>query len=255
MGQRGERDDPPDQSVPGESGANRSPGHNLDPEQSPRNGDEGPYPIDAMRERLRPMLGNRPLSVYGVLAAGIAVLLVLLAIIWITATDNDAPEPPVCVNLDGVNAQEEILAGRVDRATILFDPNVDSPDSARFGPAAVRLNMLDGSCFNLPQGLLGRDVAYQIVGIIDFYNTTTDNQRVQLRYEERGDLPAELFHTPTVPATEAPASPTAASPTASPPPASPTAASPTARVIASPTARPPTRTPTTFVPNATQSPP
>lgn len=253
MGQRGEGEELPDQSETPEFRADRTP--DPDPDQDHRQDGEGPYPLDAMRERLRPMLGNRPLSVYGVLAAGIAVLLVLLAIIWITATDNDTPEPPVCVNLDVANAQEEILAGRVDRATVLFDPDVVSPDNVRFGPAAVRLDLLDGSCFNLPQGLVGRDVAYQIVGIIDFYNTTTDNQRVRLRYEERGDLPAELFQTPTLPPTLAPASPTAAPPTVfSPPPvASPTrAATPTVRSPATPTARPPTRTPIPLIPRPTE---
>ena len=151
MGQRGEGEDLPDQSETPELRADRTPDQDpaSDQEQNHRQGGDGPYPLDAMRERLRPMLGNRPLSVYGVLAAGIAVLLVLLAIIWITATDNDTPEPPVCVNLDAANAQEEILAGRVDRATVLFDPEVVSPDNARFGPAAVRLDLLDLSLIHI----------------------------------------------------------------------------------------------------------
>ena len=65
------------------------------------------------RRRLERLLGGRPLSVYGVLLAGIGVLVVLLAIVYVTGrSDGSGQEAPPCLRgkpLAGV------LGGREER--------------------------------------------------------------------------------------------------------------------------------------------
>ncbi|MDP9469681.1 MAG: hypothetical protein M3Q71_03310, partial [Chloroflexota bacterium] len=63
--------------------------------------------LDRARARLERLLGGRPLTVYGVLAAGVGVLLVLLLIIWITAGGGGSDDKaPPCFALDGATARD-----------------------------------------------------------------------------------------------------------------------------------------------------
>ena len=55
--------------------------------------------VDAVRTRLEPVAGHRPLSVYGVLIIGVVTLLALLAVIYFTAIEQDEP-PPICSAVD-----------------------------------------------------------------------------------------------------------------------------------------------------------
>lgn len=202
---------------------------------------------DAPDERARPAgglagrlggFGHRPLSVYGVLVIGVATLLVLLAIIYFTATDRNKEQQRVCLTVDAADAVEAIKEGRVDHLTVVVDGVERTPTSARFGPVLGRIDYADGQCANLPQGIRGQSDLYYVLGMVYIYNHETDGQQVDIRVDRNAELPAQLFTTSTVPAT-------ATLPVTVTPPVTPTAPveSPAATPAASPAVASPAATP------------
>src|SRR5689334_12542707 len=73
------------------------------------------YPVDRIRRRFERSLGGRPLMVYLVLFAGAAVLLILLVIVWVSATGDENDQPPPCFDITVPDAQSAIRDGTVDR--------------------------------------------------------------------------------------------------------------------------------------------
>lgn len=184
-------------------------------------------------------LGQRPLSVYGVLGIGVATLLLLLAIIYFTAADRNKQQQRVCLTVDAARAVEAIKQGQVDHLTVVVDADQRTPTSERFGPVLGRIDYVDGQCANLPQGVSGQADLYYILGVVQIYNHETDGQQVTVRVDRNADLPGQLFTTPTRPAstpTPTPVPPT--SPARTPPPAKSPAASPAASPAVSPGATP-----------------
>ncbi len=146
--------------------------------------------------RLEQALGGRPLMVYLVLFAGAGALLVLLLIVWISATGGGEEEHPICLDISAADAQTAILAGEVSRVDIVVDR--EHPD---VGPTAVQFELTDQSCRRLaPTGADNRDAAYQVVGIVYVYNSTGE-QRISI-HTKREDVPNEFLVTSTVLPTE-----------------------------------------------------
>src|SRR5687767_1669623 len=111
----------------------------------PRTQDEEPTepvdarpPVDRALARLGGTLGGRPLSVCGVLLAGAAVLLLLLAIIWLTADDGGNGDGPTCTNVEFSEAIDLIKGGDVERVQVTY-----AEDRANIGPILVRLSLVD----------------------------------------------------------------------------------------------------------------
>ena len=187
--------------------------------------DEGENQTTTGRVRawLERVLGGRPLSVYGVLAAGVAVLVILLGIIVITATGGpDNPGTPLCVQTNADDARLLVYRGQVrqiDVVTVPERPNVS---------VGVRLESVDDTCYELPQGLANQAAHEAVLGAAQLYNNgRSADERVRVRFPEQ-QVPAELLATATptpvatatatVPPTVPPASPTAEPPTATPEP-------------------------------------
>jgi hypothetical protein len=202
--------------------------------------EEREYPADRLRRRLQTRLGGRPVMVYLVLFAGAAVLLVLLGIVWLSATGGGGEERPPCFDISADEARGAILAGSVERIEIFVDR-----DQFDLGPSVVRLDLTDNTCRELPKGADNALAAYQIVGVAEVYNNT-HGERIRLTYHRTDVLPEFLVTstpTPTITptptetpvSTETPAS--TESPTAAP--GSPTAAvAPTSAPTETPTLAP-----------------
>jgi hypothetical protein len=157
--------------------------------------DEREYPADRLWRRLEAKLGGRPLMVYLVLIAGAAVLLLLLAIVWISATGNKNPERPPCFDIDANAARDTILAGKVDRIEIFLDRQ-----RPELGPSAIRLDYSDNTCRELPKGADNVTQAYVIVGVVDVYNNIHD-AHIRVTYHRTPVQPEFLVTstpTPTV---------------------------------------------------------
>lgn len=216
-------------------GAERQPSGAFDDEQD--------YPVDRVRRRLAGSLGSRPLMVYLVLFAGAAVLLILLVIVWISATGGDGEQRPTCFNIPVDEAEAAVLAGEVTRAEVTLDQ-----DQPLQGLTKIVLYFRDGQCRELPEGADYRGDLYRILGVISIYNQASERP-IRVRYV-RQSVPRELLATstptptvtPTPSLTPTPSPTSTATPTA--PPASPAPVNePTA--TATPTPSPvPTRTPT-----------
>jgi hypothetical protein len=208
-------------------------------------------PVDRALLRLGGTLGGRPLSVYGVLLAGAAVLLILLAIIWITAGGGGGGERPTCQNVELAGAIELIESAQVERVRVTY-----AEEQAAVGPVVLELTTIDAACrLFQPQGVQGSPDMYTIIGVVDYWNRTSGERRIDLSIEPSDAILAELLWTPTpiptatveptatseptstVPVpTEPPASPTPIPPTETPAPTS--TASPTVITISSPDASP-----------------
>lgn len=213
----------------------------------PAPGAEPGSSVDSVVGAVRTRLGardsrGRPFAVYGVLFAGVATLLVLLVIVYFTATDRDRPDQPICTAIDPEAASIAIRDGQAERLTLAYDNDVLVATDNRFGPVLARLDYVNGQCANLPQGITSQSAIYTILGVIAFYNEATENTQVEIVYERSETLDGGLFVTPTpeptativpsptAPATEvtgsrpdptptervAPATPTEATPAASP---------------------------------------
>lgn len=196
----------------------------------------GADPVGRARAWLERVLGDRPLSVYGVLAAGVLVLVVLLAIIWITATggNGDDAADTQCFEITVEEAQVTIERGEV--AQVRITTAQEGPEL----PIAALLELTDQSCRYLPEGAANRNGMLLVLGAADFFNRNRSaDERIRIRYLEQANVPPEVLATATPTATvgpsETPLPPTAppASPTAAPPP--PTAPpSPPAPAMATP---------------------
>ncbi|MEJ7762757.1 MAG: hypothetical protein WKF80_08180 [Thermomicrobiales bacterium] len=157
-------------------------------------------PLDRIRARLDDRIGGRPVSAYAVLVAGALVLCVLLTIILSTSGDDDPGTARTCYQQPDVQiAKDDVLSGAIERVRVIVPE--DRPD---FGVAFMELDYVDGSCYTLPQGVIGQDNAFLILGALETYNRTTDQRRVEVNWEEDA-VPTNVLFTPTPPATTAPA--------------------------------------------------
>ncbi|HYO29712.1 MAG TPA: hypothetical protein VER37_03955, partial [Thermomicrobiales bacterium] len=173
-------------------------------------------------------LGGRPFSVYLVLAAGLVILAVLLALVVITRRDDDGPPPPICLSVTAAEAERDVNGGLVEQVNVLTEEG--RPET---GPLAVTLDLVDGNCRELPEGIAAQPDFYRLIGLVTVYNQTrAGEQRILLSWRQQGNIPAALLATPTatttVTETPTPApSPTATTqPTAAPRPAPPLVATP-----------------------------
>jgi hypothetical protein len=204
---------------------------------------------------LRRLAGGRPLSMYGVLFAGVAVLGILLAIFIISAR-GDEPPPITCLPVSLPEGETLVRAGQVDRVSVLMERG--KPET---GPLAVTLDLDSGSCRELPKGVAGQRDLYEAIGVITVHNQSQSaDNRVRMVWEEQADIPSPLLATNT-PTPQPTATPTVTpiSPTATPQPPTPTPVPPTATPEPpTPTPVPPTSTPEpptpTPLPTATPSP-
>jgi hypothetical protein len=192
------------------------------------------------RERAARLVGGRPLTVYVVLVAGVLALIFLLAIVWLSATNGDGGDPPICSPINLPDALANVEAGQIERVDMVAVR--DRPD---FGPMIIQIELLDGTCRQLePPGVTGREQAYRFEGAVDWHNRTAEQRiRVHTRFD---DLPTDLLVPPTP-------SPTLVPTATVPPPASPTAPPPPPTVEATATIAPtdtPTPPPTPTAPPA-----
>lgn len=193
--------------------------------------------VDRLRNRVNTSLGGRPPVVYFALIAGGITLLILLAIVWLSATGDDPEDLPICTPIGGEEARQLIFAGEVERLTVLVDE--EDPLTSLTG---MRLDLLDGNCRQPQQGADARADLYFILGAVELYNTFGE-QRVKVNYQ-RQQIDASLLSTSTptptatVPVTETPTLEPTATPTESPATPEPTATEtpePTATETATPT--------------------
>jgi hypothetical protein len=206
-------------------------------------GDPDPTGNGGLQARVVRLLGGRPLSVYGVLLAGVGVLVLLLAIVVITARGDNAGEGAFeCLDVTLQEAEAAITHGDVERITV-----VSPTDKPETGPIKVSMRLNDGYCRQLPQGAVGQPDLYYIIGVVDYYNQSREGeQRISLRYERQPNIPKELLATATPTAT--------ALPTATPAPTATLAPTPTRTPRPpTPTAVPPTPTPTATAPAPTRA--
>lgn len=187
-------------------------------------------------------VGGRPLIVYLALAAGMAVLGLLLVVVWMSATNGGETQQPPCLDITPIEAEQAILAGEVEQVDVLVD-KTDPVDSLTL----IQAKMTDGSCRKLPEGADNRDALYMVLGVVTHVNETSD-QHVRINYITQ-EVPGNLLATSTATPTQT------AVPTESPLPS----ATPEASLTAAPSATrvPPTatRVPPTVAPTHTAVPP
>lgn len=197
------------------------------------------YPVDRLKQRVGGVLAGRPLAVYLVLFAGAATLIILLIIVWISATGGGNQERPICTTISIADARNAVLAGHVQRIAVLVD--ADNPADTLTG---INLDFDDGSCRATVQGADHRDELYLVLGAVTYFNNYAEN-RVRIEYQKQAIQP-ELLSTSTPTATAPP--PATETPTASP------QAAPSPEATPEPTKLPATATATvqpTFPPTAT----
>ena len=185
--------------------------------------------------RIKRLLGGRPLSVYGVLLAGVGVLAILLAIVYVTGRgDGTGQETPSCLDVDRAAAEQAIAEGQVERVSIVTEQ--DRPER---GPLAVELELTDGAtCWQLPQGIASQSDLNQVIGIVTVYNEVrAGEQRIRFRWVQAPNIPPQLLATATPTPTVTPLPTPTALPTETPPPPTETPVPPTE------TPPPPTETP------------
>jgi hypothetical protein len=227
---------------------------NIGPDPTPPP-EEQEYPVDRLKARVGGVFAGRPLAVYLVLLAGAATLVILLIIVWISATGNSNEERPICTTIATNDARNAILNGQVERIDILVD--ADNPANTLTG---INLDFDDGSCRSTVQGADVRNDLYLVLGAAEFYNNFAEN-RVRIHYQKQAIQPELLSTstptpTATSPVTETPlpANTPSPEPTHTPTaPATPIAiASPAAEPTHTATARPPEAT-ATMRPPATRT--
>jgi hypothetical protein len=216
--------------------------------------DDEPGPLNPRR-----FLGGRPLSMYGVAFAGVAVLVALLAVVIIQGR-GDEPPPITCLPLSLDEGETLVNDGQVQRINVLTESG--KPET---GPIAVTLDLNNGSCRELPKGVAQQRDLYVAIGLVTVRNQTqpSDN-RVRIVWEEQANIPPPLLATntptplPTLTPTSTPIPTSTPVPTATPLPTS-TPIPPTATPPPTPTPVPPTPTPipptATPAPTATTAPP
>jgi len=204
----------------------------------------------------KPDSHGRPMGVYLILGAGVLTLAALMLAVYLWSGDRGREDQPICTTIDGNQARDAVVTGEVEQFSLVFSSEIQTPDAEGWGPVQARLDYADGRCAYLPQGVMNQQVLYAILGVITFYNETTDAAQIEVAYSGLPNLDAVLFETPTpdLTPTEAPTelpatpavtgtpSPTpteeSATPAATPERTSPETASPTARVRLTPTITP-----------------
>ncbi|MGC4105050.1 MAG: hypothetical protein QM753_01690 [Thermomicrobiales bacterium] len=188
--------------------------------------------VTAGRRRASSAEGNRSRSLYAVLGIGVASLLVLLGIIYFSATKRENPEQPICTAVTTDAAEHAILAGEVHRIVVNYDNQIESPTDSQWGPVLARVDYADGSCGNLPQGLVAKEEMARILGVAYLYNQITTETQVEIVLRGTDALNPALLVLPTATPTEGPVE-------------TPTPATPASPIIIVITATPePTSTPT-----------
>ncbi len=168
---------------------------NSDPEITPYEAGNDPSlqseePGHWMRDRLEQEVGGRPLILYLLMAAGLAVLLLLAIIIWVSARGDGRSAQAICLDIDPQEAINQVLNGNVGAVYVIVDR-----DHPELGPAAIQLEMSDRTCRITPQGVDHRDSMLQVLGAIEYTNTVGEN-RIRSEYR-RESVPAELMATNT----------------------------------------------------------
>lgn len=187
----------------------------------------------------RRLVGEQSLSVYGVLLAGVGVLAVLLGIIWATGRGDGPADKPDCLTTTPDEALANINDGAVASMRVLTEQG--RPER---GPLLVTLDLNNGNCRRLPEGIAAQPELYQIIGYVTVFNQSrAGEQRINLDWNEESDPPALSLATATPTPTVTPQPTDTPTPTETPVP--PTAPPPTATVA-------PTATP---APTATRPPP
>jgi hypothetical protein len=204
----------------------------------------------------RRVLRRRPLSWYGVLLAGVGVLLALVAVVYITGR-GDEPPPITCLPVTLDEGEALVRGAEVDRISVLTQRG--NPET---GPLAVTLDLDNGSCRELPKGVAGQRDLYEAIGVVTVHNQSQSaDNRIRIVWEEQADIPKPLLATttpippPTATPTPIPTATPAPPPTATPTPAPPTATPVPPTATPTPTPVPPTSTPTPAPPTATPKPP
>lgn len=139
---------------------------------------------------------GRPKSVYIILFGGVAALVILLFVVYLSS-DRSIPDQPICSTISVDAAQTAVLEGRIRGITIAYDDEAEPPSAPNWGPVLVRINYNDGQCANLPQGITQQDRLYQLIGTIQVYNDITENQKVEIKYDRTTSLEESLYYTPT----------------------------------------------------------
>ena len=207
-----------------------------------------------VRSRFGRLLGNRPLSVYGVLVAGAGVLVLLLLVIIVTGRGtNPAQESITCLGIDRAEAETAINTGLVERISIVTEQG--KPER---GPLAVTFYLVDGNCRRLPEGVPAQPDLYRIIGVLTVFNQTrAGEQRVNVRWEQQANIPNELLATATATPTVTPLPTPTPRPTETPIPPTETPIPPTETPVPPPTdtpVPPPTETPVPPLPTAAPQP-
>lgn len=179
-----------------------------EPDQAPPP-EEQEFPVDRLKARVGGVFAGRPLAVYLVLLAGAATLVILLIVVWISATGNSKDERPICTTIATSDARNAILNGQVQRIDVLVD--ADNPANTLTG---INLDFNDGSCRSTVQGADVRNDLYLVLGAVEFYNNFAEN-RVRIHYQKQTIQP-ELLSTSTPTPTATPPATETAIPTHTP---------------------------------------
>lgn len=157
--------------------------------------------------------GQRSRSLYAVLGIGVASLIVLLGIIYFSATKRENPEQPICTAVTTDHAEQGILAGDVRRIVVNYDNQIESSTDINWGPVLARIDYVDGSCGNLPQGIVAREEMARVLGVAYLYNQITTETQVEIILRGTDALNPSLFVTPTSEPTATPEPTSTSTPT------------------------------------------
>jgi len=193
-------------------------------------------PEGAPPSRLRRLLAGRPLSVYGVLLAGIAVLAILLVVVIVTSRPEGVAERPTCLDVGADEATGLIESGAVRRVGIVTDR-----EDVETGVVAVELDLVDedAGCRQMPQGVASQPELERLIGQVWVYNETrAGEQRIAVDWRQ-SSIPPQLLATATPTPTVTPVPAPTATPTPTPGPTETPAATPLPTATPAPTATPP----------------
>lgn len=190
-------------------------------ESSPSPDDE--FPVDRLKSRVNESLNKRPLTVYLVLFAGAATLLLLLGVVWISSRSGGKQQELICTEIAPSDARTAILGSQVERINVLVDS--ENPVESLTG---IQMRFIDGTCRQTPQGADLRAELFSIIGAVDLMNHY-GGINVEVHYQAQNIEPELLASsTPTPPPTVEPSvTPTLPDPTATPPLPTETAVPPT----------------------------
>ncbi len=220
-----------------------------EPGTTPADLPPAPGPGGRRVPRRLPRVQLPPLSVLGVLVAGLLVLAGLLAVVIVTGRNkNPGPLPLTCLPVTLPEARASLQSGAISRLTVLTEQG-----KPQVGPLALSFDLADGNCRELPKGVQSQDELYRFIGEVTLWNElSAGEQRVRIVWEQQGNIPPQILATVTpVPTATAVPTETPVPPTATPQPTA--TALPT--VTPEPTATPPPTATPTPAPTATPVPP